>query len=70
MNFTKILERGIRSHIDKNVKVRKFAKCVSCQQFGLLINYVNSHKVSESWFLCEVCYGEMVKSEDKLEEIK
>jgi len=64
-DFTTILNRGIRRHIDKNVKNRRFGKCEGCEKPTLLIGYQDpdGNGETEKLYLCEFCYTEILNSE-------
>ena len=66
-DFTTILNRGIRRHIDKNMKTRKFGKCDGCDKPALLIAYQESKTLltdkDGNLYLCEFCYTEILNSE-------
>lgn len=63
-DFTTILNRGIRRHIDKNIKSRKFGKCEGCERFALLIGYQDAEYEDEGELqLCEFCYTDILNGE-------
>jgi len=63
VDFTTIISRGIRRHIDKNIKNRRFGKCELCERPALLIEYENPKSSVEKARLCEFCYTEVLNSE-------
>jgi hypothetical protein len=64
LDFTTILNRGIRRYIDKNIKKRAFGRCEGCKKPTMLIVYVDPTDKDMSWELCEFCYTELLNSED------
>jgi hypothetical protein len=66
MDFTSILNRGIRRFIDKNLKKRKFGKCEACKIPTLLIEYVEPDDSTSVWILCERCYTAILDTEDEV----
>lgn len=65
LDFTTILNRGIRRHIDKNIKRRDFGKCEGCKKPAMLIVYVDPTDEDTSWKLCEFCYTDLLDSESE-----
>lgn len=56
-DFTNILNKGIRRHIDKNMKKRKFGKCDNCDRHTLLIDFTDEKEQDVIWHICEFCYA-------------
>ena len=63
-DFTTILNRGIRRHIDKNLKKRKFGKCDGCGNYALLIKFLEDEDEEDCLELCEFCYTDILNDED------
>jgi hypothetical protein len=64
MDFTDILNKGIRRHIDRNMKKRKFGKCDDCEIPALLITYEDEDEGGMVWHVCETCYTRMLDNKD------
>lgn len=65
VDFTTILNKGIRRHIDKNMKRRKFGKCEVCEKPTLLISYYEANDKNDVIYLCEFCYTEALNTESE-----
>jgi hypothetical protein len=65
IDFTKLLNRGHRYFIDKIVKKRKYGRCEWCDEYSLLIQYINATDNEIIMLVCEKCYNDMLIQEEK-----